>query len=154
MITFFESFRLRHSQFYRATRESFLLTYQTGNDPQYKSAHYSNLKTSLNRTTKCLSKLTNPLPAPIKNNKYDLNTLEKSVDKDIPERFHDQIGSLVKEFSDIFSKSKWDLGKCDVTTHRTEVQPGSKLSRFPLVGCRCITKRICRRKLMFFWKKN
>ena len=36
-----------------------------------------------------ISKLPISLPAPIKNNKYDLNVLKKSVDKDIPKRFHD-----------------------------------------------------------------
>ena len=78
-----------------------------------------------------ISKLPKLLPAPIKNNKYDLNILKKSVDKDIPKRFHDQFGSLVKEFSDIFSKSECDLGKCDVTTHRTEIEPGSKPVKIP-----------------------
>ena len=78
-----------------------------------------------------ISKLPKLLPAPIKNNKYDLNILKKSVDKDIPKRFHDQFGSLVKEFSDIFSKSEWDLGKCDVTTHRIEIEPGSKPVKNP-----------------------
>ena len=72
-----------------------------------------------------------PLPAPIKNIKYDLNILKKSVDKDIPKRFHDQFGSLVKEFSDNFSKWEWDLGKCDITTHRIEVQPGLKPVKIP-----------------------
>ena len=32
----------------------------------------------------------------------------------------------MKNFSDIFSNSEWDLGKCDVTTHRIEVERGSK----------------------------
>ena len=73
-----------------------------------------------------ISNLPKPLPAPIKNNKYDLNILEKSVDKENPKRFHDQFGSLKEKCPDIFSKSEWDLGKCDVTTHRTEVKPGSK----------------------------
>ena len=50
-----------------------------------------------------ISKLPKSLPTPIKHNKYDLSILEKSVDKDIPKRFHDQFGSLVKKFSDIFS---------------------------------------------------
>ena len=63
------------------------------------------------------SKLPKPISAPFKNNKHDINILKKSVDKDIPKRFHDQFGPLVKEFSDIFSQSEWDLGKCDVTTH-------------------------------------
>ena len=78
-----------------------------------------------------ISKLPKLLPAPIKNNNYDLNFLKKSVDKDIPKRFHDQFGSLVKEFSDIFSKSEWVLGKCDVTTHRIEIEPGSKPVKIP-----------------------
>ena len=73
-----------------------------------------------------ISKLPKSLPAPIKNNNYDLNILKTSVDKDIPKCFHGQFGSLVKEFSDIFSKSEWDLGKRDVTTHRIEVAPGLK----------------------------
>ena len=55
-----------------------------------------------------ISRLPKSLPVPIKNNKYDLNFLKKSVDKDIRKRFHDQFGSSVKEFSDIFSKSESD----------------------------------------------
>ena len=47
-------------------------------------------------------KLPKSLPAPIKNIKYELNILKKSIDKDIPKRFHDQFESLVKKFSDIF----------------------------------------------------
>ena len=78
-----------------------------------------------------ISKLPKPLPAPIKNNKYDLNILKKSVEKDIPTPFPGQFGSLVKEFSDIFSKSEWDLGKCDVTKHGIEVEPGSKPVKIP-----------------------
>ena len=77
------------------------------------------------------SKLPKSLPAPIKNKKYDLIILKKSVEKDIPKRFHDQFGSFVKEFSDIISTSEWDLGKCDVTTHRLEVEPGSKPVKIP-----------------------
>ena len=53
-----------------------------------------------------ISKLPKSLPAPIKNTRYDLSTLKKSVEKDIPKRFLDQFGSLVKEFSDIFFKSE------------------------------------------------
>ena len=78
-----------------------------------------------------ITKMPKSLPAPIKNNKYDLNILKKSVDKYILKRFHDQFGSLMKEFSDIFSKSEWDLGKCDVTTHQIEVEPGSKPVKIP-----------------------
>ena len=37
----------------------------------------------------------------------------------------------MKKFSDIFSKSECDLGKYDVTTHRIEVEAGSKLVKIP-----------------------
>ena len=53
-----------------------------------------------------ISKLPKSLPAPIENNKRDFNILEKSVDKNVPKRFHDQFGSLVKDYSDIFSMSE------------------------------------------------
>ena len=80
---------------------------------------------------KNISKLPKFLPAPIKNKKYDLNNLKKPVDKDIPKRFRDQFWSLVKELSYNFPKSEWDLSKCDVTTLRIEVQPGSKPVKTP-----------------------
>ena len=37
----------------------------------------------------------------------------------------------MKEISDISSKSECDLGKCDVTTHRIEVEPGSIPVKIP-----------------------
>ena len=100
-----------------------------------------------------ISKMPKSLPAPNQNTKYDLNILRKSVDKDIPKGFHDQFGSLVKKFSDIFSKSEWDLGKCDVTKHRIEVEPGLnpvKIStrRMPLHYKEDLQKK------KFFWKKS
>ena len=72
-----------------------------------------------------------PLSVPIKNNKYDLNILKKSVDEDIPKRFHDQFESVVKEFSGIFSQTELGSDKRDVTTHRIEVKPGSKPVNIP-----------------------
>ena len=90
-----------------------------------------------------ISKLPKPLPAPIKNKKYDLNILKKSVDKDIPKRFHDQFGSLVNELSDIFATSVWDLGKCDVTTHQIEVEPRSKPVKIPVALQRGSSKEKC-----------
>ena len=79
-----------------------------------------------------ISKLPKPLPVSIKNNKYDLNIQKKSVDKDNPKHFHDQFGSLVKKFSDTFSETEWGLCKSDVTTHRIEVEPGSKPVKIPI----------------------
>ena len=101
-----------------------------------------------------ISKLPKPLPAPIKDIKYDLNILKKSVDKDFSKRFHDQFASLVKEFSDIFSKSEWDLGKCDVTTNRIEVEPGSKPVKIPTRRMPLHYKEDLQKKLLFFSKKS
>ena len=101
-----------------------------------------------------ISKLPKPLPAPIKNNKYDLNSLKNSVDKDIPKRSHDQFGSLVKEFSDIFSKSEWDLGKCDVTTHRIQVKPGSKSVKIPTRRMPLHYKEDLQRKIDVFLEED
>ena len=49
-----------------------------------------------------ISKLPKSLPPPIKNCKYDLNLLNKSIDGGIPNCFYDQFGSIVKKFSDVF----------------------------------------------------
>ena len=101
-----------------------------------------------------ISKLPKLLPAPIKNNKYDLNILKKSVDEDIPKCFHDQFGSLVKEFSDIFSKSEWDLGKCDVTTHQIEIEPGSKPVKIPTRRMPLHYKEDLQKKIDVFLEKD
>ena len=101
-----------------------------------------------------ISKLPKPLPAPIKNNNYDLNILKKSVDKDIPKRFHDQFGSLVKEFSNIFSKSEWDLCKCDVTAHRIEVEPRSKPVKIPTRRMSLHYKEDLQKKIDVFLEKE
>ena len=57
MIVFFESFRLRHSQFPLVTQNRSLPTYPNGNNPQLTSAHYSNINTNLNQRTKCLDQM-------------------------------------------------------------------------------------------------
>ena len=201
MATFFQSFELRHSQFPLVTRKTSLPRYPNGNDPQNRSAHFSNLQTNLNEKTKCLlkkyffdftqklfpiatdnkteeeitifrnttlgfseiapevvinniSKLSKSSTVPVKNNKYDLNILKNSVDKDSPERFQDQIESFMKVFSDIFSKRHWDLHKCDVTTQWIEVEPGSKPLKIPRFAMPLHYKADLRKKTeVFFGKK-
>ena len=78
-----------------------------------------------------ISKLPKPLPEPIKNNKNDLNISKKVRWQRYSRRLHDQLGSIVKEFSEVFSKSEWDLGKCKVTTPRIEVESGWKPVKLP-----------------------
>ena len=101
-----------------------------------------------------ISKSPKSLPAPIENNEYDLNILKKSVDKDIRKRLHDQFGSLVKEFSDIVSKSEWVLSKCDVTKHRIGLEPGSKTVKVPTRSMASHYKEDLLKKIDVFWKKS
>ena len=35
------------------------------------------------------------------------------------------------DFSDIFTVNQWDLGKCDATSHRIDVEPGSQPKKLP-----------------------
>ena len=100
------------------------------------------------------SKLPKSPPGPIKNNQYDLNFLKKCVDNDIPKRFHDQLEAIVKEFSDIFSKSDWDLGKCDVTTRRIKVEPGSKPVKIPTRRMPLHYKEDLQKKIDVFLEKE
>ena len=93
-------------------------------------------------------------PSASKNNKYDVNNLKKSVDKDFPKRFHGQFGSSVKEFSDIFSKSELDLGKCDVTTHRIEVERRSKPVKIPTRRVPLHYKEDLQKKIYVFLEKE
>ena len=104
--------------------------------------------------TNNFSKLTKPLPVPIKSSKYDLNILKKSVGKVIPKRFRDQIASSVKKFSHLFSKSEWDLGKCDVTTHRFEVKPGWKPVKIPSLRMPLHYKEDLLKKINVFLEKE
>ena len=63
--------------------------------------------------------------------KYDLESLFSNIDEDIDEEYRHQFKDLVKEFEHVFSSSEWDLGKCDVTSHKIEVYPGSRPVKIP-----------------------
>ena len=68
---------------------------------------------------------------PLKPDKYDLDRVKKSVKGPIPRDCQEQFARLVDDFRDIFSKTEWDLGKCDVTQHRIELEPGSRPVKIP-----------------------
>ena len=91
----------------------------------------------------CLNNVSqSPLPRPSqkpnqsqvktkKSMKYDLESLFSNIDEDIDEEYQQQFKDLVKEFEHVFSSSEWDLGKCDVTSHKIEVYPGSRPVKIP-----------------------
>ena len=42
-----------------------------------------------------------------------------------------QIVQLLRIFSDVFSKSEWDINKCDLIQHKIDLYPGSKEVKLP-----------------------
>ena len=49
-----------------------------------------------------------------------------AVDNQLPFSLQDEFGSLIDKFSDVFSKTEWDIGKCDITSHRIDVYAGCR----------------------------
>ena len=54
-----------------------------------------------------------------------------SVDPTINLQYHQQIAALANEFQHLFLSTDWDLGKCDATSHKIDVHPGSKPIKIP-----------------------
>ena len=54
----------------------------------------------------------------------------------------------------VFSKSEWDLGKCDAKTHKIEVYPGDKPVKLPNRRMPLHYKQDLQDKLDVFLKKN
>ena len=61
---------------------------------------------------------------------------------------------MIDEFSDVFSKSEWDLGKCDVTEHRIEVEPGSRPVKIPARRMPLHYKQDLQKKIDVFLEKE
>ena len=50
------------------------------------------------------------------------NSIESGISLEAKAKFSEPI----EEFSDVFSKNEWDIGQCDVTAHKIEIEPGSR----------------------------
>ena len=46
-------------------------------------------------------------------------------------QIHAEFAQLFRTISDVFSKSEWDLGKCDLVHHKNDLYPGSKPVTLP-----------------------
>ena len=66
-----------------------------------------------------------------KDAKYALKLVKNSIDTGISLEAKAKFSELINEFSDVFSKNEWDIGQCDVTTHKTQVEPGSRPIKLP-----------------------
>ena len=63
--------------------------------------------------------------------KYNLMHVKTAVDNQLPFSLQGEFGSIIDEFSDVFSKNEWDIGKCDVTSHKIDVYPDSRPVKLP-----------------------
>ena len=73
-----------------------------------------------------ISKLTDNTDA-----KYDLKLFKNSIDTGISLEAKAKYSELIDEFSDVFLKIEWDLGQCDVTAHKIQVEPGLRPIKHP-----------------------
>ena len=63
--------------------------------------------------------------------KYDLKLVKNSIDTGFSQEAKAKFSKLIKDFSDVFSKKEWDIGQCDVTAHKNQVEPGSRPFKLP-----------------------
>ena len=63
--------------------------------------------------------------------KYDLENVKKATSKEINNSCRAEFRNLIDDYSDILSINQWDLGKCDATSHRIDVKPGSQPIKLP-----------------------
>ena len=86
--------------------------------------------------------------------KYNLMHVKTAVDNQLPFSLQGEFGSLIDEFSVIFSKNEWDIGKCDVTSHKIDVYPGSRPVKLPNRRMPLHYKEDLREKLDAFLEKD
>ena len=73
-----------------------------------------------------------PKPLPVTQlSKYDLRHVTQAIDSSVSPDCQNKFKDLVQEYKSIFSKSEWDLGKCDAITHKIEVYAGAKPVKLP-----------------------
>ena len=63
--------------------------------------------------------------------KYDVKEVIKQTQSSMDPQIRAQFAQLLRTFSDVFSKSEWDIGKCDLVQHKIHLYPGSKPVKLP-----------------------
>ena len=63
--------------------------------------------------------------------KYDLENVKKASSKEINKNCRADFRILIDDCNDIFSINQCDHGKCDGTSHRIDVKPGSQPIKLP-----------------------
>ena len=86
--------------------------------------------------------------------KHNLMHVETAVDNQLSVSLQGEFGSLIDKFSDVFSKKERDIGKCDVTSHKIDVHPGSMPVKLPNKRMPLHYKEDLREKLDAFLRKD
>ena len=63
--------------------------------------------------------------------KYDINELLKQSELSLDPKTQAEFAQLLRSYSDVFSKTEWDIGRCDLVQHRIDLYPGSKPVKLP-----------------------
>ena len=63
--------------------------------------------------------------------KYDVKEVLKQTQPSMDPQIRAQFAQLLRTFSDLFSKSEWDIGNCDLVQHKIDLYPGSKPVKLP-----------------------
>ena len=63
--------------------------------------------------------------------KYDVKEVIKQTQSSVDPQIRAQFAQLLRTFSDVFSKSEWDIGECDLVQHKIDHYPGSKPVKLP-----------------------
>ena len=61
-----------------------------------------------------------------KDAKYDLTLVKNSIDTGILPETKAAFSDLINEFSNDFSENEWDIGQCDVTARKIQIEPGCR----------------------------
>ena len=86
--------------------------------------------------------------------KYDLENMEKAIKNEINNNCRADFRNLIDDYNDIFSINQWDLGKCDATSHRIDVKPGSQPIKLPNRRMPVQYKENLKEKIDAFMLKN
>ena len=52
---------------------------------------------------------------------YDVREATKQTQSSMDPQIRAQLAQLLRTFSDVFSKSEWDMGKCDLVQHKIDL---------------------------------
>ena len=58
--------------------------------------------------------------------KYDVKEVMKQTQSSMDPQIRAQFAQLLRTFSDVFSKSEWNIGECDLVQHKIDLYPGPK----------------------------